>query len=95
MLYVSHGIVFESFEVALDRRFFHLFFAFLALLADDFEVFVAHFGALVSVLATVSEAEPAELVLALTASHVHASLILFNWTFALRAGFAINLEPVV
>ena len=85
----------ESFEVALNVLFFDLFLALLAFLADDFEVFVAHISPLASMLAAITEAEPAKLVLALTASHMHASLILFNWALALRAGFAINLKPVV
>ena len=46
------------------------------------------------VVAPVGEAEPAELVAALPASHVVAALILLDVALALRAGLCVRLDPV-
>ena len=45
-------------------------------------------------LFVVSEAEPAELILALAAGHVHAALVLLNWALALWAWLCIELDPI-
>ena len=41
----------------------------------------------------VSEAQPAELVSALRAGHVHASLVFLNGGLALRAVFGVEFDP--
>ena len=46
-------------------------------------------------ISIVSHAEPAELVSALRASHMHASLILFDRTLALWTRLRVQLHPVV
>ena len=46
-------------------------------------------------LPVVTHAEPAELILALTARHMHASLIFLNWTLALWAWLRVQLHPVI
>tara|TARA_B110000285_G_scaffold202135_1_gene237261 strand:+ start:57 stop:206 length:150 start_codon:yes stop_codon:yes gene_type:complete len=43
--------------------------------------------------APLGEAQPAEAIMALLASYVHATLILLNKTGALRARFAICFQP--
>ena len=42
----------------------------------------------------VAHAKPAKLVLALAASHVHATLIFLYWTLAFRTRLCVNLHPI-
>ena len=48
---------------------------------------------LLAMVTIVTEAEPAELIAALGASHVHASLVLLDGDFAFGARLGVELEP--
>lgn len=43
----------------------------------------------------VTHAQPAELMLALAAGHVHAALVLLDWPLTLRAWLSVDLQPVL
>ena len=49
---------------------------------------------LLSVLMILAQAQPAELIPTLAASHVHAALVLLNRTLAGRAGLCVAFQPL-
>lgn len=95
MLDIAHGVVLEAFELALNlRSICHLRSLtpkFLHIL-DRVTKTLSCFSRVISIVA---HAQPAELVAALTARHVHAALVLLDGTFALGARLCVDLHPVV
>ena len=46
------------------------------------------------VLSIVTHTKPTELIPALRTSHMHTSLVLFDWSLTFRAGFCVDLDPI-
>ena len=94
MLNVAHLVVLKTLELTFDHCNIAHFCGISSGFLDVLKRVAKTLACLGGMIAVVTHAQPAELVLALTTGHMHASLILLDRSFALRARLRVDLHPV-